>query len=246
MMLPIRNKKPPLSDIGLPFSQTLLYKFLLLFRFWICATFQIIISINCNIRRSKVVMVHDSINNNNNNNNNKNNGFYLKISKYGTFTLLYFNMISESRKCGAKKKHSLLSYSNLNSWPLLSNISVTTFQWQQIRARKWSNFWRMDTQQWRNHGHGVFSDIRSKAIYREPKRLEIASNPVPGGSILATLFLGYINTGTWPSRLGESGIWERKIWSWVLRDWDLTMTALARPSSNCKRQTHPLVREDVT
>jgi hypothetical protein len=38
----------------------------------------------------------------------------------------------------------------------------------------------------------------------------------------ATLFLGDINTGTWSSRLGESQIWD---------------------SSNCKRQTHPLVRD---
>jgi hypothetical protein len=29
-------------------------------------------------------------------------------------------------------------------------------------------------------------------------------NPVPGGYNWATLFLGDINTGTWPSRLGES------------------------------------------
>jgi hypothetical protein len=30
------------------------------------------------------------------------------------------------------------------------------------------------------------------------------NNPVPGGYNWATLFLGDINTGTWPSRLGES------------------------------------------
>jgi hypothetical protein len=30
------------------------------------------------------------------------------------------------------------------------------------------------------------------------------------------------------------------------RDSDLKLTALARTSSNCKRQTHPLVREDIT
>jgi hypothetical protein len=32
----------------------------------------------------------------------------------------------------------------------------------------------------------------------------------------------------------------------VPRDSDLRMTALAKTSSNCKRQTHPLVREDIT
>jgi hypothetical protein len=56
------------------------------------------------------------------------------------------------------------------------------------------------------------------------------------------LFLGVINTGTLPSRLGESRIWDNKMWSWVPRDSDLKMTALARASSSCKRQTHPLVR----
>jgi hypothetical protein len=59
----------------------------------------------------------------------------------------------------------------------------------------------------------------------------------------ATLFLGDVNTGTWPSRLRESRIWDSKIWSWILRDSDLRMTALARATSICKRQTPPLVRE---
>jgi hypothetical protein len=62
----------------------------------------------------------------------------------------------------------------------------------------------------------------------------------------AILFLGDINTGTWPSRLGESQIWDSKIWPWVPGDSDLRMTALTKTSSNCNRQTHPLVREDVT
>jgi hypothetical protein len=62
----------------------------------------------------------------------------------------------------------------------------------------------------------------------------------------AALFLGDINTGTWPYRLGESRIWNIKIRSWVLRDSDPRMTALTRTINNCKRQTHPLLREDVT
>jgi hypothetical protein len=52
----------------------------------------------------------------------------------------------------------------------------------------------------------------------------------------ATLFLGYINTGTWPSTLG-GGLESAR----VKRDSDLRMTALARTSSNCKRQIRPLV-----
>jgi hypothetical protein len=42
---------------------------------------------------------------------------------------------------------------------------------------------------------------------------------------------------------GNSRIWDSKIWSRVPRDSDLRMTALARSSSNCKRQIRPLVRE---
>jgi hypothetical protein len=59
-----------------------------------------------------------------------------------------------------------------------------------------------------------------------------------------TLFLGDINTGTWPSKLGSLK-WDSKIWSWVLLDFDPRVTALARPRSNCtsKLQTHPLIRE---
>jgi hypothetical protein len=60
----------------------------------------------------------------------------------------------------------------------------------------------------------------------------------------ATLFLGCKNNyGDLGSRLGESRIWDSKMWSWVLRDSDLRMNALARVSSNCKRQTHPLVEK---
>jgi hypothetical protein len=43
-------------------------------------------------------------------------------------------------------------------------------------------------------------------------------------------------------RKGKSRIWDSKIWSWVSRDSDQRMTALARASSSCKRQTRPLVR----
>jgi hypothetical protein len=52
--------------------------------------------------------------------------------------------------------------------------------------------------------------------------------------------------GAWPSRFGESRIWDSKMWSWVLRDSDLRMTALPRTSSNCRRQTRLPVREEAT
>jgi hypothetical protein len=44
-------------------------------------------------------------------------------------------------------------------------------------------------------------------------------------------------------RKGKSRNWDSKIWPRVLWDSDPKMTALARASSNCKRQTSPLVRE---
>jgi hypothetical protein len=69
--------------------------------------------------------------------------------------------------------------------------------------------------------------------------------PSAWGYNWVTLFLGDINTGTWPSRLGESRIWDSKIWSRVPRDSDQRMIALARTSSNCKRQTRSLVRENA-
>jgi hypothetical protein len=44
-------------------------------------------------------------------------------------------------------------------------------------------------------------------------------------------------------RKAKSRIWESKIWSRVQRDSDPRITALAKASSNCPRQTHPLDRE---
>jgi hypothetical protein len=44
-------------------------------------------------------------------------------------------------------------------------------------------------------------------------------------------------------RKGKSRIWDSKSWSRVPRDSDPRVTALARASSNCKRQTRSLVRE---
>jgi hypothetical protein len=44
-------------------------------------------------------------------------------------------------------------------------------------------------------------------------------------------------------RKGKSRIWDSKMWPRVLWDSDQKMTALARTSRNCKRQTRSLVRE---
>jgi hypothetical protein len=84
-------------------------------------------------------------------------------------------------------------------------------------------------------------------IHRSPasRMRRRKGNPVPEGYNWATLFLGDINTGTWSSRLGESRIWDSKIWSRIPRDSDPRMTALARTSNNCKRQTRFLVTESA-
>jgi hypothetical protein len=68
------------------------------------------------------------------------------------------------------------------------------------------------------------------------------NNPVPG-SITGPPFLGVINTGTWPSRLGESQ-WDSKIMSWVLRDFDPRVTALARPRSNSTVNYRPVLSSE--
>jgi hypothetical protein len=47
-------------------------------------------------------------------------------------------------------------------------------------------------------------------------------------------------------RKRKSRIWDSKIWSRVRRDSDPRVTALARASSSCNGQIHPLPREDVT
>jgi hypothetical protein len=63
--------------------------------------------------------------------------------------------------------------------------------------------------------------------------------------IRATLFLGDINTGTLPSRLGESWIWDSKIWSQIPWYSDPRMTVLARTSSKCKLQTRSLREPNI-
>jgi hypothetical protein len=56
-------------------------------------------------------------------------------------------------------------------------------------------------------------------------------NPVPGGLTGFQHVPGDINTG--PGTRWGSLKWDSKIWPWVLRDFDLRVTALARPKSIC-------------
>jgi hypothetical protein len=48
----------------------------------------------------------------------------------------------------------------------------------------------------------------------------------------AILFLGEINTGTWPFTLMEFQILELKIWPLVLRDSNQRKISLARPNND--------------
>jgi hypothetical protein len=59
-------------------------------------------------------------------------------------------------------------------------------------------------------------------------------NPVPKGITRPPCYGGDINMRTWPSRLGESRIWDSKMWLWVPWDSNLRMTALARPAAIVK------------
>jgi hypothetical protein len=51
----------------------------------------------------------------------------------------------------SEKKRPLLGYSNLNSRPLISSGSVSTFPRKRICAEQYRNCWRIDTQQQRNY-----------------------------------------------------------------------------------------------
>jgi hypothetical protein len=56
----------------------------------------------------------------------------------------------------------------------------------------------------------------------------------PWGCKWATVFLGEINMGTWPSRFGESQMKEKNMVVSFLWALDPRATALARPRSNCR------------
>jgi hypothetical protein len=74
-------------------------------------------------------------------------------------------------------------------------------------------------------------------------RWVVGFTPRPLYSRRATLLVGDMNTGTWPSRLIKSRTRDNKIRSCDLRDLDPRMAALARTSSNYKEQPRPLVGE---
>jgi hypothetical protein len=77
-------------------------------------------------------------------------------------------------------------------------------------------------------------------------RNNINANPMPGGVTGIPCSLGEINTGTWPSRLGESQNINNKMCSWVLWDSDLRRAELVMSSKKRKRKmktTDPTSRQ---
>jgi hypothetical protein len=89
----------------------------------------------------------------------------------------------------------------------------------------------------------------SEYLHRSPcESLEATKKePSTRGYNWATLFLGDINTGTWPSRLGESQLrrWNMAVSSVGLRH-ESDCSGKAQKQFNSKLQTRALVREGVS
>jgi hypothetical protein len=75
------------------------------------------------------------------------------------------------------------------------------------------------------------------------RRCSYYKTPFPCQGWVEYLHHSLANGRRWWKR--KSQIWDSKIWSQVPWDSDLRVTALARASSNCKWQTHPLDRESA-
>jgi hypothetical protein len=88
---------------------------------------------------------------------------------------------------------------------------------------------------------GVFEYLHRSPASRKRQQKE---NPVPGVLTGPPYSCG-IHARTWPSRFGESRIWDSKTCWPVPRDSDPRMTALATTCSNCKWQTRSLVRDSA-
>jgi hypothetical protein len=117
-----------------------------------------------------------------------------------------------------------------------------------VARQQWSNWEAVFSTQsvpvatWCNNrtvGRGVFYAVHAKATFAVDCEL-VRQIPCGGG-------VEYLHRSPASRRRrhkGKSQIWVRKIRSRVTRDSDPKMTALAK-TSNCKRQTRPLVRDSA-
>jgi hypothetical protein len=126
-------------------------------------------------------------------------------------------------------------------WPLLGNGSVNTA-------------WKSDDKEQKKEvyllGNGSVTHVsmtthQSTDSQRLPKHIPVETNRMTTvrGDCLYSVLLKVIKEISFVRKVRKSGIWNNNIWSRVPLESDPTMTALARSSSNCKRQTRPLVRE---
>jgi hypothetical protein len=124
----------------------------------------------------------------------------------------------------------------------LSNWHV--FLQQANSEIRYSNRGGIHVQSWATDGNPTSRQADRLIVGRNLTSTSSVSGKYDScGCNWATLFLGDINKGTWPSNLGESEISDNKIWSWVLQESDPRMSVLERPSNSYKLQTHPLIRE---
>jgi hypothetical protein len=162
----------------------------------------------------------------------------------------YWCIFAQSKNCGARKTAvaSERLWNNIRSWPT-AQLTRSRGNKRRENARCYgSRFLIKGVMQpvpgWRKHSHVEAGSNTSTVALWVVGGDERESNA--WGYNWATQFLGDINTRFWPSKSGKSRIWDSKTWTWVPLDSDPRMTALTRASSNCKRHTHALVREDVT
>jgi hypothetical protein len=98
-----------------------------------------------------------------------------------------------------------------------------------------NNIWSQ-VPEWTRH-QDILTDWPSVVTWLWLWRWLVIPNPMP------TLFLGEINTGTWPSTLGNLRNRDNRIWPWVPWDWDPRKAVLAMRRKNWKLKTRLLVRE---
>jgi hypothetical protein len=129
---------------------------------------------------------------------------------------------------------------------LLGGASLSTFPWQRGIDRCSTTVW-VNTLPWQRIRRLQQTNRSSVCSVCGPHRVLkrhviYSQSRFPCGGGVEYLHRSPVNRRRqWK---GKSRI-RQQIWSRVPRDSDARMTALTRTTSNCKRQTRPLVRESV-